>query len=358
MTQEPSTKWEINEQFRLMVESVRDYAIFMLDPQGYITTWNEGAERVKGWKAEDVIGQHFSCFYLPEDAAAGKPEQWLRVAAEEGRFQTEGWRRRKDGSRFWADVVITALRDPQGELLGFVKITRDLTERMQTEQMLHQLSSQILRIQDEERQRIGRDLHDSLGQYLVALKLRLDLLESSFSPGDPVRQKLADCIQLAEDTLREVRATSYELYPPLLEEVGLTSAVPWFLDGFMDRSGITTTFKMDACEDDDRPPREVELATFRVLQESLTNVRKHSQSSHADIRLEIKDHVVKLEVADQGSGIPHEILEAFRRGSPGKLGIGLRGMKERVGQLGGSMEVNSNGTGTAVRCAIPYETLT
>src|SRR5205814_2151188 len=120
--------------------SVRDYAIFLLDPSGHIVTWNPGAERIKGYKPEEILGRHFSAFYPPEDRAAGKPERGLRTAAAEGRFEDEGWRLRKDGSRFWANVIITALRDPAGNLRGFGKVTRDLTERRRAEEQALQLA--------------------------------------------------------------------------------------------------------------------------------------------------------------------------------------------------------------------------
>ena len=173
------------DRFRLLVEAVRDYAIFMLDPEGRILTWNSGAERIKGYRAEEVIGKHFSILYPPEDIQAGKTEKELEIVRQEGRFEEEGWRLRKDGSRFWADVVITALRDEAGTLYGFGKVTRDLTERKLTEDILRrsmkqleeeikyriqaersareaeasvrQLSQRLLRLQDEERRRLGRD---------------------------------------------------------------------------------------------------------------------------------------------------------------------------------------------------------
>lgn len=354
MSSELNFEWQVEEQFRLMVESVRDYAIFMLDPQGYIVTWNAGAERINGYRADEIIGRNFSCLYPPEEVADGKPEEWLRAAAREGHFRTEGWRVRQDGSRFWADVVITALYDSASQLVGFTKITRDLTERMQMEQALHELSSRLLRTQDEERQRIGRDLHDSVGQCLVALKLRLDLLESSCPSENGLRQKLLDCIHLTEDTIREVRTTSYELYPPMLEEVGLNSALLWYMDGFMDRSGIETRSEISAATV--RPPREVELAAFRIVQEGLTNIRKHSGSKEAFVQVKIRESSVELEIRDRGKGIPAEVLQAFNRGSQGKLGVGLRGMRERVHQLGGKMHVASSGEGTVVRCVIPFKT--
>jgi formate hydrogenlyase transcriptional activator len=131
-------------QFRALVASVKDYAIFMLDPKGRVSTWNPGAERIKGYAAEEIIGQHFSRFYPPEDVAQAKPDRELETAAAEGRFEEQGWRVRKDGSRFWASVVITAIRDENGELHGFSKVTRDFTERKKTEDALH-LSEQRFR---------------------------------------------------------------------------------------------------------------------------------------------------------------------------------------------------------------------
>src|SRR5215211_7107892 len=122
------------ERFRLLVEGVKDYAIFMLDPYGYVTTWNEGAQRIKGYDSEEIIGEHFSVFYTPEDKERDHPEQELRIAAAEGSYEEEGLRVRKDGSTFWANVLITALRDEDGELRGFAKVTRDITARKAAEE--------------------------------------------------------------------------------------------------------------------------------------------------------------------------------------------------------------------------------
>jgi len=124
--------------FRLLVQSVKDYAIIMLDPEGNVASWNEGAQKFKGYRAEEIVGKNFSIFYTPEDIARGKPAQELKIAADQGRFEDEGWRVRKDGSKFWANVTITALRDPDGSLRGFGKVTRDLTERKLVEEALKQ----------------------------------------------------------------------------------------------------------------------------------------------------------------------------------------------------------------------------
>jgi PAS domain S-box-containing protein len=165
------------ERFRLLVQSVRDYAIFMLDPDGRIVNWNEGAERIKGYRADEIVGQHFSAFY-PEDARkADWPQHELKVAAAEGRFEDEGWRLRKDGSRFWANVVITALRAPSGQLLGFAKVTRDLTERRAAELAALESARRLAhnegeRIAAEQRARELADLAEQLRQRSEELKQR------------------------------------------------------------------------------------------------------------------------------------------------------------------------------------------
>jgi PAS domain S-box-containing protein len=133
------------ERFRLLVDGARDYAIFMLDPEGRVATWNPGAERIKGYRADEIVGQHFSRFYTQEEIERGKPEYELQIARTEGRYEEEGWRIRKDGSKFWANVIITALRDKTGKLIGFSKVTRDFTNRKKAEEsLLHELSKVVL----------------------------------------------------------------------------------------------------------------------------------------------------------------------------------------------------------------------
>jgi PAS domain S-box-containing protein len=351
------------KRFQLFVEAVEDYAIFMLDPDGYITTWNAGAERIKGYKASEIIGQHFSCFY-PPDLRPSKPKFELEVAAKEGRFEDEDWRLRKDGSRFWANVIITALRDPSGNIIGFGKVTRDMTERMlaqqslaesqqqlrESERSLRKLSLHLLRTQDEERRRIGREIHDSLGQFLCVLKMKLDALSAI----PAAAEESASCADLVEECVKEVRTISYLLYPPMLEEVGLRSAVPWYLEGFSKRSGIQTTFQIP--EEFERLSREAELVFFRVLQESLINVQRHSGSPVAEIAISRTEDAAVLEVTDRGKGLPSEILEKGGQDWMGSLGVGLRSMSERLRQLGGTLEISSNENGTKVRASVPLQT--
>ena len=363
---------ESEERFRLLVEAVRDYAIFMLDTAGRVVTWNVGAERIKGYRASEIIGRHFSCFYPEEDISSNKPQLGLEAAAREGRFETEGWRLRKDGSKFWADVIITAIRGTAGNLIGFGKVTRDFTDRMlankalhdsrsrlqESEKSLRELSLHLLRTQDEERRRIGRELHDSLGQNLSFMKMKLDSLKSLTGGGkiDDIQQHLAEFGRIVEDSVTEVRTISYLLYPPMLEELGLKSAMSWYVDGFTKRSGIETTLEIPC--DLGRLPRDAEMAMFRILQESLTNVHRHSGSRTATVRLLLRDARLILEVTDQGKGIPSANLEESGEDWTGALGVGLRGMHERMRQLGGKLEFKSTSTGTTILAEVPIETPT
>jgi len=370
------------QRFRLFIDAVKDYAIFTLDPRGRVSSWNEGAFRLKGYAADEIVGRHFSTFYPQEDIRRGKPQMELEVAKKEGRIEDEGWRLRKDGSRFWANVIITAIRDSAGEIIGFSKVTRDFTDRMRaqaalqeanmnllaevkerklaekklasSERSLRELSRHLLRSQDEERRRIGRDLHDSLGQSLAVLKMNLDSLDLQVGaePNGTARA-VNSCVNLAEEALREVRTISYLLYPPMLEEMGLKSAIPWYLDGFSKRSNIKTSLEVDPCFD--RLPPEVELALFRILQESLTNIHRHSGSATAKIKLSLANGWAAMEIRDEGKGIPAGLLEQSGEDWMGSLGVGLRGMNERMRQLGGRLEVSSTENGTVVTAGVPAE---
>jgi PAS domain S-box-containing protein len=357
-----------DEIFRLLVESVKDYAIFLLDPSGKVATWNHGAERIKGYKADEIIGQHFSRFY-PRDARESRwPERELQIAAKEGRFADEGLRIRKDGSSFWAYVVITALRDKTGELCGFSKVTRDLTERRALEERtrqlnkelrsrvtelletqrqvelrtleLQRLSSELMRVQDEERRRMARTLHDDLGQELTALKIELDVLKKS-EGGD-----IALAIELAESSLRKVRNMSYLLHPPLLDESGLLPALHWYFEGLQSRGQLRISFEYSPLLFS-RMPHDIENAVFRVIQESLTNVYRHSESQDARIDLTQEHDIVAVRIRDFGKGLPDN-----RTGIP-PLGVGISGMRERVHQLNGELRISRAEPGTLVHATIP-----
>jgi PAS domain S-box-containing protein len=377
---EPRPTEELLRLSRLLIEEVRDYAIFMLDLTGHVTSWNLGAQQLKGYREEEILGKHFSVFYPEADRRAGKPQHILEATSRAGRIEDEGWRVRKDGSMFWANVVITALHDHNGKPIGFAKVTRDVTEKMrahlelqrsndelakeiaekvnaqkqleQSEQSLRNLSRYLLRSQDEERRRIGRDLHDSVGQYLAVLKMSIDSLTTLMPPANqPALEALQHSAALVAECIKEVRTISYLLYPPMLEETGLRSAIQWYLEGFAKRSGIETS--VDISPDFGRLPRDLELALFRVLQESLTNVHRHSGSPIAQIRICLNNGNVQMEIKDRGKGIPPQVLQAAGSDATGALGVGLRGMTERMRQLGGKIELHSTSNGTTVLATVP-----
>jgi PAS domain S-box-containing protein len=208
------------ERFRLLVESVVDYAIFMLDPQGPIISWNAGAERIKGYRTEEIIGQHFSCFYPAEDLQRGKPERELVIAKAEGRLEDEGWRLRKDGSRFWANVVITALYDGEGELRGFAKVTRDITERKQAEERIRQsernrieLQRRLIESREAERLQLAQELHDGPVQELYSVIYILsDLAQAVTNLADQAH--FTEARELLQRVVRGLRLMASESRPP------------------------------------------------------------------------------------------------------------------------------------------------
>ena len=344
---------ESAERFRLLVEGVKDYAIFSLDLHGNVTSWNQGAARIKGYSAREIVGKHFSAFYSMEDLRAGKPEKLLKIAAAEGRVEDEGWRVRKGGCRFWADVVITAVRDEAGRLRGFSKVIRDVTERRRYEEDLRELSGRLLRLQDEERRRMARELHDSTAQTLAALSLNLALVKQRAGEfNDPKAAKaLADSMGLADQASREIRTFSYLLHPPMLDEAGLPQALRWYVDGFANRTGIKVDVRVatDLC----RLPADVETTLFRIAQECLTNIHRHSGSTTAAVVLRIDSGQVILQVADEGKGVPDDVIREGR-GNPAALGVGIRGMRERVRQLGGRLDMRRADPGTIIEVVLPF----
>jgi PAS domain S-box-containing protein len=344
---------ESAERFRLLVESVKDYAIFSLDLHGNVTSWNQGAARIKGYSAKEIVGKHFSVFYPPEDARARKPDALLKIAAAEGRVEDEGWRVRKDGSRFWADVVITMLPDETGNLTGFLKVTRDVTERRKADEALRQLSGRLLRLQDEERRRMARELHDSTAQTLAALSLNLALVKQRAGELDDPRaaRALAESMELADQASREIRTFSYLLHPPMLDEAGLPQALRWYADGFANRTGIKVDVRV--ATDLRRLPADVETTLFRIAQECLTNIHRHSGSDTATIALRVESGRLILEVTDEGKGVPDDVIREGR-GNPAALGVGIRGMRERVRQLGGRLDIKRGHPGTIVEVVLPF----
>jgi PAS domain S-box-containing protein len=329
--------------FRLLVEGVKDYAIYMLDTAGRVISWNEGAERIKGFVPEEILGRHFSTFYLEEDGTAGRPQHDLEEALAHGRAETEGWRVRQDGSRFWASVVTTAIRDDDGLLRGYSQVTRDLTERRRAEETLRSLSQQLLMAQEEERRRIARELHDEIGQILTTVKISLQALQRM--PGaQSWSHRLDGSVGHVDRAIREVRNLSLRLRPPMLDELGLPAALRWYAARRAHEARLEVDVDVEALLS--RLPAEVEVGCFRVAQEALTNVVRHARAQSVYVRLALRDGGVQLVVRDDGVGFEQEI--ARTRAATGEC-MGLSGMHERVALLGGRIEMRSAaGKGTEI----------
>jgi signal transduction histidine kinase len=258
--------------------------------------------------------------------------------------------RRKDGSEFPVDISLSPLETEDGLLV--TAAIRDTTERKQAQALLRDLSGRLISQQEEERRRIARELHDSTSQILAALMIDLNQLQACpATQEERARTILDEAVRLAEQCEKETRTLSYLLHPPLLEELGLASALVEFGRGFSQRSGIQAEVEVE--EDGlDQLPYEARLALFRIAQEGLTNVHRHSKSQTAQVRLRSGQDAVRLEVKDEGQGIPQEALGKIQRGV-GAFGVGLLGMRDRLRQLGGWLEIESGRSGTTLRATIP-----
>jgi signal transduction histidine kinase len=262
-----------------------------------------------------------------------------------------------DGSVHWLFGRATVVRDSAGRPLRAYGTNADITERKRAEeelaqraQQLESLSTRLLQSQDEERRRIARELHDTTAQNLAALRMDLSMLKRSVDASDPsARQTLEESIALTERAIAEIRTLSYLLHPPMIEPAGLLPSLRWYAQGFQERSGIAVALELP--DELERLPLATETALFRIIQESLTNIRRHSGSSVAEIRIEREPGILKLNIRDDGRGVPLHL-----RGDETVLaaaGVGIASMRERVRELGGSMNVQSDDRGTAIEIRLP-----
>jgi PAS domain S-box-containing protein len=339
------------ERNRLILSNIRDYAIFLVDQSGKVESWDLGAERLHGFSNQRIVGQPLSRFYAPEDVDLRKPEADLQKAAAEDRSESEGWRLRQDGSRFWANVILTALRNSDGRLQGYICVTRDISERKHAEEELRRFSTRLMNSQDQERRRLARELHDSEGQNLSVLLMSLAKLKRICPALDKDAHALvSESMEMANQCLRDIRTMSYLLHPPLLDEFGLISALHWYVEGFSERSGIAVTLDLPASLN--RLPADVETSLFRLVQEGLTNIHRHSGSQTARISLQSHNGHLRLEIEDQGKGL--DVTRVFGVDHPPSAGVGIAGMKERVRDLGGTFHIHSDKQNTRVTVTLPH----
>ena len=367
-------------------------AIVSTDDAGRITLFNQGAERMFGFKAEEVIGEPVELLIPEHPKTANHNATEVFRGRSDGpertRRENEVVGRRKDGSEFNAEAtinkleldgekIVTAilrdvtlrrraedqLRRAHDELeIRVAERTHQLAEsvaelqaeiiaRKQAEGSMRELSARILQLQDSERRRIARELHDSTAQNLVAVSMNLASIREMIPPdNDVLPTLLEDTGKLIDQAQSEIRTISYLLHPPLLDELGLASALQWYVNGFNKRSGIEVT--LDVGEDVGRMPREYELTLFRIVQEALTNIHRHSRSRTAQIGLARQDDGIRLEIADQGCGVPPAKLNALASAGV-SLGVGIAGMRERVRQLGGTLDISSSAGGTTITTHMP-----
>jgi PAS domain S-box-containing protein len=347
------------ERFRLLVEGVKDYAIFMLDPDGKVASWNEGAHHIKGYRQQEILGRHFSVFFAEEDLKRSKPERELQIAQDEGSYEEEGWRVRKDGSRFWASVLITALWDGAGGLRGFAKVTRDITERKRAEDEIQQLNETLEELKDlvgklvlgqeEEQRRVAYEVHEGLAQVASAAHLRLEAFSLRDSPDtDRTQADLEQALKLIQQTISDARRISATLRPTVLDDFGLPAAISLDVQRLR-KEGYRVEYEEGL--GGERLPAMVENALFRVAQEALSNIQKHGQTRKMRIELRRREDKVYLEVRDYGRGFD---LEATSSGSELGKTVGIARMREWALLLGGQLEIQTKpGRGTSVVAKVP-----
>ncbi len=377
---------ENGDRYRTLFD-LAPIAVYSCDASGVIRDYNNRAAELWGRRPEagDTDERFCGSFrmyrpdgsYMPhEQCPMGDVLTGKVPGIHDGEVHIE----RPDGSRVVVIVNIAPLKDERGDVVGAINCFYDVTERMKAEETLRQniadreqaekdlrlaneelesivhmrtaslrhLSAKLMRSQDEERRRIARNLHDSLGQYLASIKMNLDSLSRTDAPNKD--ELLSAALQSVELSISETRTLSCLLHPPLLDEVGFTSAARWYTDEFAKRSGIKAELELPD-EGIDRLPDLVRIALFRILQESLTNVHRHSASPSVEVRLKV-NHQAVLTVRDVGRGVPAELLQDSQTNS-NHFGVGLSGMRERVNDLGGTFEIQSSGEGTLITVSIP-----
>ncbi len=357
--------------FRLLVEGVKEYAIFMLDPHGRVVSWNPGAQRIKGYSATEIIGRHFSIFYPPEDARAGKPQTLLRAAAERGSCEDEGWRVRRDGSRFVASVVLTALRDPSGALTGFAKVTRDMTEHQRSEEVRRKLAvaREAVRARDDFLAIASHELRTPL----TCLQLVVQSLARATHEGEPVTTAQVEKLRQLS---RHVDRLG-ELVSGLLDVAEMASGAlrvePTRFDLADLVREVVARFQPDARRRG--PPIDLAVAgpipgrwDRRRIGDALAalvgNAVKYGGGAQIAVAAALDGANAVVTVADRGPGIPRDdlvrVFERFERAVPvvhyGGFGVGLWTARQIVTAHGGALDVESDsGAGACFRLSVPLE---
>ena len=348
---------ESQAQLALALESSRT-AIFDWDLIALRGKWNEQlAALYQFWPSGEYITRaEWHSLYHPDDLGR-LVEEAKTVIAEKDQFQFEYRTVRPSGEIRWVLSHGRIVRDATGKAIRMIGTHTDITDRKQVEEMakVREFTGQLLAAQDAERRRLARELHDSAGQMVAALQMQLTPLKADAGKLSPkLASGITESLAIVQQLSQELRTVSYLLHPPLLDELGLPSALRWYIGGFAERSKIDV--QLELAEDLGRLPCEMETTLFRIVQESLTNIHRHSGSDRACIRLNRSDDSLYLEVRDFGKGI----MASRNNGasSTPRSGVGIQGMRERVRQLNGNFEIQSTADGTRVSVRLPVTILT
>lgn len=331
-----------------IVQSTQD-AIFGATLSGYITTWNRGAEQLFGYSAEEIAGRPVSIL-VPEGRERELEGILERLRRDENVRPYETVRRCKDGRLIDVSMTVSTVKDAMGRPTGLSAIAHNLGDRKQVETELRKLTARLLKMQDETRRDMARELHDSVIQELAAAVINLAIMQDSPLLPAELRETLKETLKITENAVREIRTFSYLLHPPLLDVTGLQSALRWFVEGYSKRSGVHV--ELDLPEGRDRMGKEIELTLFRIVQEALTNIHRHSGGRKAVIRMKRAEGELILTVSDNGHGMDGDTLKKVRR-EGAVLGVGIAGMKQRLQQLGGRLSIDSGNSGTTVTVTLP-----
>ena len=342
--------FESRNRIAAIVESSDD-AIVSKDLNGIIQSWNPGAQRIFGYSPAEAIDRPITIIIPPELQQEERDIlDRLRKGERIDHFETV--RLRKDGSRVNVSLTISPVRGAQGRIVGASKIARDISERRRYEEALREgeFSARLLKLQDEDRRRIARELHDGLGQLLAAIGMNVAVVmkETHKLSADAAR-RVEENKALIQQASADIRTVSYLLHPPLLDEMGLSSALRWYIDGFAERSKMSVVLEIPP--DLGRLPQDSELVLFRIAQECLTNIHRHAKGSSAFVRLSDTGGTLAMEIRDNGQGIDEELQRKIASGKAS--GVGLRGMRERVVAIGGTFAIESSENGTSVVVTLP-----
>jgi PAS domain S-box-containing protein len=340
---------EARARIALIVESSDD-AIIGKTIDGTILSWNSGAEKIYGYSAREVIGCHVSIL-VPTDRQheiAGHLEI-LRRGESINHYETLG--NRKDGKLINVSLTISPIRDARNHVVGVSTIARDVTRNKLAEEALQTFSRRLIEAQEAERKHIARELHDEIGQVLTAVRINLQSLQSSMPPASQP-SRIDESLGIVDEALDRVRELSLNLRPPVLDNLGLNSALRWYIDRYARRSGIVADLQSDL-EDGRRLQMELETACFRIVQEALTNVARHAQATHVLVSLKRSNGSLELDIKDNGVGFN---VETLLKTSPSAWALGLRGMEERAVAVHGCLKVDSAPMrGTEVKASFPLK---